>query len=516
VAGFGISLIVVALISGVAGCWIPPIDYYDLTMKVDPAGGGHTTPSETGGPYSYKSPWIDLIEISATPIGTYLFSKWTTDPTLWFADTSVNPTGFFMPEYDVTVTAHFVPLDHFKCYTVVNSSYIGKVVGLKDQFGTFNATVKKAEFFCNPTEKWWTPGAAATPAPVSISNPNHHLTVYNITIEPGPVVPQSWQVVVENQFGIQNLTVTGPVALAAPTWKLSPGNHSAPVGLDHFLLYKITYGSPINQSVNLQDEFDTENVTVYEPLFLANPVQKAYDGNVANITAPEAHLVFYRIGVETFSTAVQVNNQFGNQTLYVGNPALLAVPSEKSSSEELSFSGTLYLAYDDGAAAWVNGNNVVDELNTESAMYLGNHKWRNTVDISQYLHVGTNVIACQVQNGHPGTMSGGFDAAVEVNGSFVVQRGDEDMDQTTNDPLSGSCGTNPPWKYWYVGGSTSPPLVDELLNPWYAPNYADSTWKTGPSPFGDYNCACTTGILTAMETYGPSDAFFRTSFVVSK
>jgi hypothetical protein len=317
IARVGIFLIVVALMVGMVGC-----DYYYLTMKVNPPGGGYTTPSETGGPYSCASDWPTFI--GATPIGIYLFASWTATPTLTFHDPSANPTYFTMPYNDVTVTANFVPLDHFKCYWLGGSPPVGEVVGLKDQFGAVTATVEDAEFFCNPVEK------VLDGVTMPISNPDHHLTVYNITTGSENATQMPLQVVVKNQFGTQNLTVTGPVALAVPTWKLNPGNHSTPVGLDHFLLYKVIGGSLMNVGVDLTDEFSPETgVPVYEPLFFATPVHKTQGDNVTEIRAPEAHLVFYRIEARAFNGTVQVNNQFGNQTLYLGNATLLAVPSEK-------------------------------------------------------------------------------------------------------------------------------------------------------------------------------------------
>jgi hypothetical protein len=313
IARIGIFLIAVALVVGGLSCT------YNLTMTAIPMGGGTPTPSS--GSYSPGSVTID-----PCPAAGYQFAYWTaTAGTFTFSDNQPNNI-FNQPTQDanVTVTAHFVRnLDHFKCYTVVNSSYIVEVVSLEDQFGTVNATVTGAEFFGNPAMKWH--NNVTTPIPY----PDHHLTVYNITTGSQP---QTWQVEVVNQFGYQNLTVSGPVALAVPTWKLTPGNHTPPVGLDHFLLYKVIGGQSVNVGVSLQDEFDNgpQQSKVCYPIYFANPVQKTYDGTVTNITDPAAHLVFYEITGGSFQgVVVQVNNQFGNQTLIVGNPALLAVPSWK-------------------------------------------------------------------------------------------------------------------------------------------------------------------------------------------
>jgi DNA-binding cell septation regulator SpoVG len=164
-----------------------------------------------------------------------------------------------------------------------------------------------------------------------ISNPDHHFTVYTLSYEGEP---QTWQVEVDNQFGTQNLTVSGPIALAVPTQKES---HEPPVGLDHYLLYTVTYGTSVGEVVALNDQFGLEpEVLVFEPLFFANPVKKTHDGNVTDIVNPATHVVIYSIVGGYFERQVQVVNQFGEHALNVSGPGILAVPSEKLSYEPIS------------------------------------------------------------------------------------------------------------------------------------------------------------------------------------
>jgi hypothetical protein len=141
---------------------------------------------------------------------------------------------------------------------------------------------------------------------------------------------------VDNQFGRQDLTVTGPIALAVPTQKLSPGNHGSPAGLDHFLLYQVTEGPNVNVVVDLNDQFGYEpNISVTRPRFFANPVQKTHDGDtIFPIQNPDEHLVFYDISGAYQTTSVSVINQFGQPTFDTYEPALLAVPSDKISFEQ--------------------------------------------------------------------------------------------------------------------------------------------------------------------------------------
>jgi len=310
IARVGIFLIAVALVVVGLGC---PLS---VTMTVNPAVGGTTSPSGT---LSYEAG--TTVNITATPNLGYQFAIWTAVPPVTFAIANRPSTNFVLTQ-NVTVTAHFVKmLEHFKCYEVKGDTapYIGENVILEDQFGTVNAKVESAEFFGNPAEKWL--NDVQTP----IGDRNHHLTVYNITTESEP---KTWQVEVVNQFGLQQLTVSGPVALAVPTWKVEPGSNK-PEGLDHFLLYEVVGGNSVGVTVSLDDQFDKGSVWVGKPSFFANPVRKSDGETVTEIVNPEAHLVFYELQAESFEKTVQVVNQFGEQTLDVYYPRLLAVPSEK-------------------------------------------------------------------------------------------------------------------------------------------------------------------------------------------
>ena len=189
-------------------------------------------------------------------------------------------------------------------------------------------------YFCNPTEKWLYYEVLTTP----ILNPDHHLLFYELLYQEEP---GWWQVEVNNQFGNQQLTVWGPVALAVPTHKLEPGLHDPPVGLDHFLLYEVIESVQLPDiSVGLNDQFSDEEVwfSLGQPIFFANPVQKVVDWDIITpIENPEAHLVFYDISGQIYSyPPIQVFNQFGLQSYpVVWGPYYLATPSVKLSAEQL-------------------------------------------------------------------------------------------------------------------------------------------------------------------------------------
>jgi hypothetical protein len=165
-----------------------------------------------------------------------------------------------------------------------------------------------------------------------ISDWDNHLTFYNLFYEELPPV---WEVVVDNQFGPdQLLYVTGPVYLAVPTLKVP---HDWPVGLDHFLLYEVLGEPPVlDEGIWLQDQFTDQAATVYPAAYFANPVQKTHGPVTEPIKHPEAHLLFYYIDGGEFSEEwLPIDNQFGPQILGVyqgwfeAEYDLLGVPSHK-------------------------------------------------------------------------------------------------------------------------------------------------------------------------------------------
>lgn len=314
----GVFLTAVALVAGIVSCNGAP-SKYELTMGVAPAGSGTATDLTDASPYESDT----IVNIEATPAVGYQFVEWSA-PAGIFGDSNAETTTFTMPAQNVTATAHFVgPLDHFKGYMVENATapYTGEVVFLEDQFLSLNATVTSAELFCNPAEKLH--NDVLTP----VSNADHHLTVYGIDYEEEPEIRF---VEVVNQFGTQQLTVSGPIGLAVPTQK---EGHEPPVGLDHYLLYLVDNGPLVEAFFGLNDQFgDEPDVLLSQSCVLANPVRKTHEGQVTEIVNPEEHLVFYWIETvgEPFQTQVQVVNQFGEQTLDVSGPEFLAVPSTKT------------------------------------------------------------------------------------------------------------------------------------------------------------------------------------------
>jgi hypothetical protein len=246
-----------------------------------------------------------------------------------------------MPARDVTVTANFElkPPDHYKLYWAEWGEEppptFPATVLLEDQFGTFNVTVGEAWWFGNPVKK--VHDDTTTP----ISDDNRHYTYYQLDYGEEEPLLDSWNVEITNQFNDgepQYLTVKGPYWLAVPTQK---EDHEMAECLDHLLVYHVVLPveyvpEPIGE-VDLHDQFQDElGVTVYEPVLFANPVQKTVlpGGSATPIKHDDEHYVYYPIDGEPFEKRIQIENQFGNQTLNIYESELLAVPSDKIEWEQ--------------------------------------------------------------------------------------------------------------------------------------------------------------------------------------
>ncbi len=212
-------------------------------------------------------------------------------------------------------------LDHFECYDVGNVHDVKQGVSLKDQFGSSGVLVHQAVEFCNPVQK--THNNVVTP----ITNANGHLAIYKFDHDAfeGSNEEPTRTVQVQNQFGKQTLTVTEVQFLAVPTEKNSLGT---PTGLSHFWCYQAT-GNPVVATVNLQDQFHTQNgLQLQRPALFCNPVQKVHGTQTFPILNPQG-LVCYNITRQAFKKTIAIVNQFEtNNKLAVGTDRYLCVPSQ--------------------------------------------------------------------------------------------------------------------------------------------------------------------------------------------
>jgi hypothetical protein len=72
-----------------------------------------------------------------------------------------------------------------------------------------------------------------------------------------------------------------------------------------------------------------------DPLLFCNPVEKTHGTTVTPILHKEAHLACYSMTRVTFEREVSIRNQFGAQTLVVGPPGMLCVPTRKLNWRQL-------------------------------------------------------------------------------------------------------------------------------------------------------------------------------------
>lgn len=214
------------------------------------------------------------------------------------------------------------PVDHFKCYRAKGYRPHARVT-LEDQFGVQpEVRVRKPRLFCNPVAKT----AIDTGELTKINNPAAHLTGYKIRGR-----APAREITVSNQFGEgQTLRVKRPRLLLVPS---ENNDEPSALNLDHFKCYQAS-GRRANTFVALDDQFGVQpEVSVGEPGLYCNPVTKRViaTGEVTDISDPTAHLTCYHIHDRHSRGEVDVENQFGRQTVEVRRAELLCVPSEKVS-----------------------------------------------------------------------------------------------------------------------------------------------------------------------------------------
>lgn len=218
--------------------------------------------------------------------------------------------------------------DHLRCYPIASPVNIAVSAKLQDQFDAAMGTMENITElthlrFCNPVEKIF--NGVISPN----FNPTHHLLMYTIN----PQVAVTRTVTVRNQFGTQTLTTMAANTLAAPTGKAIPPAAPPPPAtdcFDHYKCYAATGPALTNTSVTLTDQFRTDTVQVLQPVSFCNPVVKIRNGVTTPITKPTVHLVCYSTSVVTFSTRINIDNQFQTtNNLTVQNPDLLCIPSLK-------------------------------------------------------------------------------------------------------------------------------------------------------------------------------------------
>ena len=223
------------------------------------------------------------------------------------------------------------PLEHFQCYAVKTATPPMIIpLELRDQFTVPGTAVDQVEAsrvvkFCNPAGKFHRNQF------FPVADDRQHLTFFATYPQSEPVRV----VVLSNQFDRtaaqpQTWIIEDAVALAVPTHKPP---HNPPVGLDHYRCYRAHGTAAITpEVVGLIDEFlPFSGRAVLHPSLFCNPVvKKRLDtGDVTPILNPNVHMACYATTRVAFATSRDIETQFGRQTLLVGPPDTLCVPTRK-------------------------------------------------------------------------------------------------------------------------------------------------------------------------------------------
>jgi hypothetical protein len=216
-------------------------------------------------------------------------------------------------------------LNHFKCYkTRAGVPFTPTMVHLTDQFGGNNTQVVRPFRLCNPADK----------NSEGMIDPTAHAMCYQIRDTGGRLAHRN--VLVQNQFGEQVLTVLRPETYCVPASK-----NSVPVAqpFDRMKCYQVkqTAGEHAFPAVNvsLTDQFESKDTTVLKPFLICNPTDQDDEGTLN----PSCHLTCYKIkdvGGQTPFTPRDITEQdeFNESSVSAirntcAKASLLCVPSLK-------------------------------------------------------------------------------------------------------------------------------------------------------------------------------------------
>jgi hypothetical protein len=214
------------------------------------------------------------------------------------------------------------PSDHYKCYKTRNfgARFEQREVNLADELATVAASVRKPRRFCNPADK----------NGEGIDDPTAHLMCYKIK-EPRL---NRQDVAMEDQFGLQTLTVKRAETLRAPAEK---DDVPSTLNVNHFKCYKVKRargtGRFTERVVRIEDQFETKELLLTKPQLLCTPVDKNSEG----IPTPAGYLTCYQIRealgqIDFQPRSVIITDQFAEVDLNAKRAdchaaALLCVPS---------------------------------------------------------------------------------------------------------------------------------------------------------------------------------------------
>jgi len=224
-------------------------------------------------------------------------------------------------------------LDYFKIYDI-RDYRVNYRVALQGQFDEEpeSAELLVLSQFANPAKK----------NREELHDRHAHLAWYWLY---QPMPEPTREVIVQHQFGKHKLVIGAVRALLVPAQKRERGSR-VPKGLDHYKLYWVYRSKALDEKVMLTDQFGSEEISVTYPVAFGVPVTKVHLGKDAPfcpdciekgtpIYNDRAHLVIYRIEPRKLQEGRVVRDQFGVRHLYFFRSLGLAVPSLKLEWQEI-------------------------------------------------------------------------------------------------------------------------------------------------------------------------------------
>src|SRR5262245_47677965 len=134
------------------------------------------------------------------------------------------------------------------------------------------------------------------------------------------------------------VTLFGLIVAGTALYVGGQGKGGKRIKLDHFGCYIVSQQTPQASIIAiLEDQFQTQTVSVGEPLQFCNPTQKTIGTEVTPILDINNHLTIYNLLTDAPLPAPRTliaTNQFGSQQFTVDKATRLMVPTQK---DELRF-----------------------------------------------------------------------------------------------------------------------------------------------------------------------------------
>jgi hypothetical protein len=222
-------------------------------------------------------------------------------------------------------------MDHFQAYDLAESEEILFSLELQGQFDDdlVPTCLNSWSGFANP----------AWAQVCGIARPRAHFTWYDVVLRE-PQEPER-RVEIFNRFNTvrpDTLTISQPVHLMVPAEKTSDEGSGFPIGLDHYLCYRVLSGAAPDSVMVLRDQWSRRGAEPGDPVLFCVPVSKRHSGQRRPIKNATDHFTVYEIDPQAvgdqprgFSALDQFSDDWANEAT---ESILLCVPTLKLSVEE--------------------------------------------------------------------------------------------------------------------------------------------------------------------------------------